>query len=449
VIDLTFEALRAAIRSVIDHSSYTNALPLWFEPETLDYAAMASALQARAERRQKGERGSAFQMLLPRNNGRRQAWALPSLFDQVLLQVTVLSLARALDKAIDRSRVFSFRMRDNTGLGLVEDQASAWRLFDAAIRSRSVCDGCVLQIDLEDAFANIDRPRLKQFLQRYSPDGQADLIDVLLAGFGGTGLPLVNDSTFFLGSAYLSVVDQVVAKYTTNFVRYMDDYKIFGSAQGGLEKVHQAISSDLRRLGFTINPKKTWLGTTEDYVDFLDKVKASPRQGYLTPVPSNIFDAGLMVRQIALTLSDPNRYLTDGVGRTQMAALRRLRAGSLEGAASTKEAHSNFSKVLSSDAALVRRGLELLTTYQRAAAEDWRAVWILYLFRDVNDAALQAAVREQFRAVMRATAETAPVPVVRLWARPAPAATPGGKESIALFDSDYLQAGRLYHGGVK
>jgi hypothetical protein len=448
--DLTsVERVRAATRSLFQYVSYSNALPSWFEPTSPEYGAIATAIQDRARRLLKGDPlKSPFRLAVPRGTEARQVWAVPSTYEQILLQVVVASVAQDLDDAVDAARVFSFRFNRKTQLALIEDQASAWARFDAA--TRRLCTGCVLQIDLQRAFTAIDRRRLASFLQPFAKAEEARLIEILLDAFAqtDTGLPLVNDAIFFLGSAYLSVVDKVVERHTKNFVRYMDDYRIFDDSPGKLETVYRGVSQDLRGLGFQVNDKKTFLGTAEQYLELLAKSKrvAQKTGAYLTPVPSDILDPVTLVDQIGLTLRDPDHLITDGFGRMQMASLRRMRANTAGVTVQGKPPRTVFSAALSQKHELVRRGLTLLKTFGTTPGEEWRAVWILYLFRDLNVGVLPADLAKQVQSLL-GDLQTRGAPIVRLWARQPPGTSPGKTAVNALFDADYLKAGQLYFGG--
>jgi hypothetical protein len=447
---MSVENIRAATRSVFQYISYSNALPGWFEPASIAYGAIATAIQDRARRLLQGDSlKSPFRVIVPRSNGARSVWAMPSTHEQILLQVSVASLAPELDRVIDRTRVYSFRLNQDRRLALVEDQSSAWTQFDAATRGR--CDKCVLQIDLRSAFSSIDRKRFVSFLQPFSKAGQARLIEILVNAFseGDPGLPLVNDAIFFLGSAYLSVVDKVVARHTKSFVRYMDDYRIFGDSSSQLEAVYKAVSQDLRQMGFQINDKKTFLGTAEQYLDLLAKAKRANKEGgqYLTPVPTDILDPDTMVAQIGLTLKDPDHFITDGFGRMQLASLRKMRVNAAGVTVQGKPPQKAFSEALSRNHDLVRRGLALLKKYAVTQGEEWRAVWILYLFRDLNVGSLPADLAKEVQKVLDDTQKSGNVAsIVRLWARQPPAA-PTEAAANALFEADYVKAGQLYYGG--
>ena len=74
-----------------------------------------------------------------------------------------------------------------------------------------------------------------------------DLLSKLVFGFSPElkGLPLINDSLFFLGNAYLSEIDAVLERHTSNFIRFVDDYRVFGSSRDDLSNLLNDLGQEL------------------------------------------------------------------------------------------------------------------------------------------------------------------------------------------------------------
>src|SRR5687767_11570409 len=262
---------RLATRLVFDSVSYSNCLPPWRDDVDMDFADMDRHIRRRISEYLKGRNPSApFTILVPKRNGSKKKWVIPSVMDQVILQTAVSELARPVSTLLDEKRVFSYRINKNPNkVQFTENQAASWTLFQETTQSRLKGPASsMLQMDLEGAFHSIDRPRFYDFLKRVSPSGiEVKLVEHLVESFAGhdPGLPLINDSLFFLGNAYLAVVDQVIQKQTPSFIRFVDDYRIFGSSNDGLERRFEQIDRALGDLGFKINMSKVKVGTRNDY----------------------------------------------------------------------------------------------------------------------------------------------------------------------------------------
>ena len=137
----------------------------------------------------------------------------------------------------------------------------------------------MLQIDLKDAFDSIKPAAFNSFIKGIGADGAAvQMLEVMLKSFSkvSPGFPFLNDSLFFLGNAYLKEVDTIVARRTSDFIRFVDDYKIFGDSIPDLEAKFASIRADLREIGFEINENKLWLGSGQEYLQLLADRKYAP-----------------------------------------------------------------------------------------------------------------------------------------------------------------------------
>jgi hypothetical protein len=354
----------------------------------------------------------------------------------------------------------------------MEDQVAWWQRFQNDTRQRCASDECLLQIDLENAFGSISRPSFFEFVRSVVPRRQpVELLELLLDSLadGQKGLPLVNDSVFFLGNAYFSVVDHVVAEHTRDFIRFVDDYRIFGRSRAELESLAEKIGVSLRRLGFKINTGKLKVGTGAEYleaisrlryVDTTQKTRHEPfdkdDSGYTDPaVLGDVIPPEKMVELIAKTLENPEQYMHQGFGRFQIAALRRLRFDGL--VASRRKADFSqrdiFSRLLSQREDLIRRAIELLSTYAERNDQLWRTLWLLYLAKDISSEGLPKAspVVREFDELRDRIRRANSVPTVaRLWAAPMPdfPALPSKKKEALemLHQAGYLERGMQCYG---
>jgi hypothetical protein len=121
----------------------------------------------------------------------------------------------------------------------------------------------MLQIDLKQAADAMNVNAVIDFLtQRAGSNIDVKLISVLLKSFSNDrpGLPFINDSVFFIGNAYLQCVDEIVSQYTTKYIRFVDDYKIFGNSKADLERILPEIRKRITSIGFELNDSKNQIG---------------------------------------------------------------------------------------------------------------------------------------------------------------------------------------------
>jgi hypothetical protein len=446
--------IRAAIDVVLRDVGYSNSMPDWLVAKKVDYSTRQMAIENKMDQYLSGNSPrKPFEVLVPRKrSGVRAKWLQPSVNDQMILQTCVSALAPKIDTSFDRKRVFSYRYNtDPNSLLLTQDQCSAWEDYiQATIQNGQSCTHIML-MDLEQSFASIDKSRFLDFLTQFSSGVEIKLLKTLLSGFseGPTGVPLINNSIFFLGNAYFSVVDRVISKHTTDFHRFSDDYCVFGVSKTGLEALYKDINKDIQNEGFKLNEIKLNIVSAQDYCDQLSKANealskdnlATDETDAYVAVPTGV-DPNVMVSSLANTVSNPEKYLNDGTGRFQLASLRKLR-DSLP-----TSARHDFVKDLTDSSEVLQASSRLLSQYAHNSAEIWRSVWLLYLMKDVDldavkDHILGASLRQTLGAIPNAPG----VPeVVKLWAR-----VRSGAGSDALFeqlsDADYEDAGRRCCGG--
>jgi hypothetical protein len=162
-----------AIRVLLDSVSYTNAVPEWFEPLTIDYTAREATIRRliggylRNAQPQK-----PFKIVVPKRDGQSNTWIVPSINDQIICQSCVTVVAASIQsKAIDRTKVFSCRLNTEPNyLLFLEDQVSAWASFQARALAMCADKTCVLQIDLKNAFDSIPLSKMGAFIDRLGVD---------------------------------------------------------------------------------------------------------------------------------------------------------------------------------------------------------------------------------------------------------------------------------------
>jgi hypothetical protein len=447
--------IRTAIDMVLKDVGYSNPMPDWFVPLRVDYSARKAAVQNTIDRYLNGiTPRKPFEVLVPRKRaGRVAKWLQLSLNDQMVLQACVSALAPRIDATFDRKRVFSYRYnRDPNLLQLTENQCDAAESFRKETASRGGSCTHIMLIDLEQAFASFNRSRFLDFLTPFSPTGiETKLLKSLLDGFESStmGIPLINNALLFLGNAYLSVVDKVIANHTTDFCRFADDYCVFGDSRGDLESLYKHINKDLRQATeFKINEVKLHIFAAEDYCNGLSQTAENIAEKNLSvdetdayfPVPENV-DPNVMVQSLSSTFKDPDKYLNDGVGRSQLEAMRKLRRSL------PPKVRNKFIQDLTDNHQVLQTSIKLLNKYTPRKEETWRSVWVLYMMKDIDMRSLSSKARSEVQNALqviwrsRTTSE-----VVKLWAKWNPQAVPQTLFE-ELGDADYEETGRRCCGG--
>ncbi|MDD4977178.1 MAG: RNA-directed DNA polymerase [Gallionella sp.] len=393
--------------------------------------------------------------MVPNNAGtQKKPWIIPSVNDQILLQVVASSLAERIEGVVDPERVFSYRYNtDPNRLQLTDSQISSWSRFQNETQLLLRKYPYVLQIDLEGAFRSIDQIRFFEFFDNLFPGSvEVDILKILISSFSkpDQGLPLINDSLFFLGNAYLSRIDSAIRNYTTNFIRFVDDYRIFGASQEQLEEVLTGVSRELQKIGFKINSSKLKMGSSEEYLEAIAKAKYAstkgPENSYISAavVFDDVVKPELMVELVARAVENPDKYMNEGYGRLILGAIRRMRLNNevaLMKNYNMSPLLDEYRNLLSGKTEIINKAIELLHEYAHKEDEAWRTVWIIFVMHDVQSSRLEKVVR----AIQK---NDSTPPIVRLWAsrlwsRETKMAAGMVEE---LHDINYLDAGKRFEG---
>jgi hypothetical protein len=88
---------------------------------------------------------------------------------------------------------------------------------------------------------------------------------------GGTGLPIGNLTSQFFANVMLDPFDHFVTEVVRpgGYVRYMDDFLLFGASRGHLRELGEQVRDRLAGLELAIHPDKYRLGRTASGVDFV------------------------------------------------------------------------------------------------------------------------------------------------------------------------------------
>jgi RNA-directed DNA polymerase len=159
----------------------------------------------------------------------------------------------------------------------------------AVLRARAFCrrDPWFLKMDVAAYFASVDHGVLMELLQRRIKDRRLlDLLALILANGGskGRGLPIGNLTSQFLANVYLDPLDHLVKDRwgVKGYLRYMDDFVLFGADPITLDQRREAIESFLaERLKLRAKPRATSLNRSGHGLTFLGR-RVFPRYLRLT-----------------------------------------------------------------------------------------------------------------------------------------------------------------------
>ena len=459
----TLKALNVewAVRVYIDTVSYSNPLPPWIQPAEFSYKSIAEKIENKIRRyHTHGEdTGAAFEIVIPYRPEDRRTWHIPSINEQIILQACMAYLSPSLaPNGSTKARVFTYQ-KDPGNSEFLNQQLEGWLAFQNETTKRLETSAYILQLDLKRAFASMSRPEFFAYFKSYAADTKVvEFLNRLINGWMNErpGIPLVNDSLFFLGNAYLNTVDVVIGQHSDNFIRFLDDYRLFGDTRSELEKAFVRISRDLERTGFTINQKKVRLGSRSDYLRAISTIQRSEDSKAMAEMDTReslgpmlfvkVIEPHQLVRFIEIALENPEDYLTVRLGRLLLREIRKLRTNASVGS----ELHKDFSESLAGNQPLRKRILELISQYLRQDVEEWRLVWLLYLLEDVI--LVDAKANQEHRLIESASRAANLNPIVGLWAKRLLSQRKQQHQSSAIFerqDVNYLDEGRLLYGGIK
>ncbi|GAA0742050.1 hypothetical protein GCM10009107_05150 [Ideonella azotifigens] len=255
-----------------------------------------------------------------------------------------------------------------------------------------------------------------------------------------------------MGNCYLGEVDKIVARYAGDYIRFVDDYRIFGSSTGALEAALIQINRDLAELGLLTNIAKTKLGSGEDYLNATrgtKTAKTSDENGYISAVVlSDVPTPEVMAGLLNKVVRDPDAQLTEGMGRYIVGLLRRMLSNEViaRDSAYMSSPLAELRELLSEDGNFMDLFTSLLRSYANGD-QDCRAIWLLYVkhacLSQIDNKRVQANVNEAAHAIAIASAVSA---TVKNWARGVCSSFTDDQLG-ALHDLDYARQGASCCGG--
>jgi hypothetical protein len=441
-----------ATRIVLEDVWYSNALPEWYTPEDVDHDARGDLLLSRATRYLNGASPqSAFHVSVPKINGGARSWVVPSVNDQIIFHACVEELAPKIEQGFDHARIYSCKRNDDANkLAFLEPQAKAFTKFVNDTRARLSQGLWVLEIDLLEAFRSVRLRNFLAFVQSLSP-GSPEA--ALIAKFTSTwsvaqpGIPFLNDSMFFLGNAYLKVVDHVVDRFTRNYIRFADDYRVFARNRTEAEALYERINGALQGVNLRINPRKVRVVAGSNAEDGFAAVgnRWDPAIHGGEYIRSLVMEPAAVSDLTRRVLVKPERYLNEGVGRLLLGAYRRF---SLDRAIARREGlrdnqSGQFTRLLLSDPRMLGLIADRLSYFSNRPGDTWRTIWMIYLIEQIGQ-------QQRFQSTLQKIENNRQfAPATRLWARRCRLGKHGEPERLpneSLHDLDYVEAGRRCYG---
>ena len=194
--------------------------------------------------------------------------------DALLYTGLTFRIAPAIEKKRSEyqdGRVFSHHF-DQGALGTRDTFASDWEGRTARLEELCSRHRYVGATDIVDFFPRIYLHRLENTIDDLSGDPHATraLMRLVKGWADGTsyGIPTGPMASSFLAEALLIEVDEYLISCDIEFIRWVDDYWVFGDSE------HEVVSGLFRlgeRLdqtqGLSLNPAKTHLQTSDDFVE--------------------------------------------------------------------------------------------------------------------------------------------------------------------------------------
>lgn len=248
-----FDALRA---------SWDKALPVLERVELLSY-----------------DPRPAVELIAPKQRYLVRPAHLLDPIDTILYAGLCFRLAPSIQRsrAYQNGLVHSFHFNPARGLPAENTFFSEWDQFEFAVRQRLTQCAFVGTADIVDFFPRIYLHRFQNAVTDASGDeyGTRALMRLVEGWAHGTsyGIPTGPLPSNFLAEALLIEVDQFLLSHGVTFVRWADDYVLFGGTAHEIQKALHHLGARLHTTqGLSLNPYKTRIRTVQQYVrDFVER----------------------------------------------------------------------------------------------------------------------------------------------------------------------------------
>ncbi len=199
----------------------------------------------------------------PKNkHGAHRIFAIMEPVDAVSFLILALLAAPAIEarKVPAAARiVHSYRFRPEAG-GLF-DRDFTFATFLAAASSRAEKEGFIVSCDFANCYGNLHHTHIAAALERSGVVAwQVNYVAELLAFWQtekSRGLPVGSYASNILAEAALLQIDKSLGDADVDFVRYVDDFRIFAPDEAGARQAVAALAEAAAPWGLSLNPDKT------------------------------------------------------------------------------------------------------------------------------------------------------------------------------------------------
>lgn len=215
---------------------------------------------------------------LPKKSFTLRPGAVPLVEDRLLYQSIVDILAPHFEA---ESCVYSNRLtsRKNARKMFIPG-VTLWTKFQDRIAELCEQHAYVVETDLTAYFEHINHKLLLRrindlFKESVDADilkGSTQLLGRLLQKWykSGFGIPQMNDASSFFGNLYLDELDKWMLRNGYQYLRYVDDMRIFAKDEPSARKALAEIIVELRKMGMYVSSAKTSIKTTQEVLSSLD-----------------------------------------------------------------------------------------------------------------------------------------------------------------------------------
>jgi hypothetical protein len=171
--------------------------------------------------------------------------------------------------SIDKDIVFSYRYSPNRE-GRMYDNSVGYAGFQKKTRELIDSYNYIGSADIADFYHRIYIHRLENALQiSTSKNNHVKSIIHLISGWNETesyGIPVGNAASRLLAEITLKDIDEALLTCSIPFIRYSDDYRIFGQSKSEVYRDISILADYLyRNHGLTLQPQKTYIYDSATY----------------------------------------------------------------------------------------------------------------------------------------------------------------------------------------
>jgi Reverse transcriptase (RNA-dependent DNA polymerase) len=180
----------------------------------------------------------------------------------------------------DKHCVFSYRYSPDTTAWTLFDKTLGWAAFKAASLGQAQRCKFVLKCDIADFYTRIYHHRLDNALQAATSHKEtASRIIKILSSIAGTssyGLPIGGDASRLLSELLLNRVDRLLLSSGIQFIRFVDDYRIFANSREHAQECLIRLSKYLlENEGLSLAKHKTFILPSDEYLRSLAILESS------------------------------------------------------------------------------------------------------------------------------------------------------------------------------